>query len=481
MTINAAAVLLGGHDPQRTAIVCGGERITFGELQDAVARAAADWRRRGLDPGDRVAVKLADGIAWVVAFLGAIWAGGVAVGINPRLSAIEWAAILGEAGFRWILDESRDGTLATYHEQIVLRDEWKRAIAAADPVAAMPMDEEAPAFWGHSSGTSGKPKAVVHAQRFALHCERVAAEILNVGPDDRLYATSKLFFAYPQANSLFSGLKQGATVILESDWPTAAKVVAVALRERPSVFFTVPSMYRMLLAEGHAPRFRDSGIRVCVSAGEALPSSLRAAWREATGLSIVDGYGASETLCLVLVNADGGDGFVPAPGVDVRPLGEAHDGAPTRLSIRAPTGSLGYFNRPDAQAEYFRAGAFCPADLFERTEGGRFRFGGREDSLVKVRGRWVDLAALEERLAAASPDIVEAAAVSVPDADGIATVAFFYVTKPEAASAVAIALQASIEPLPPHQRPCCLRAISALPRTATGKLLRRKLAEIHAI
>ena len=269
-------------------------------------------------------------------------------------------------------------------------------------------------------------------------------------------------------------------MILEADWPTAAKVTAVTLRERPTVFYTVPSMYRTLLKEGHAPRFGDCGIRVCVSAGEALPSSLRAEWRRATGVPIVDGYGASETLCLVLVNADDGDGFVPAPGVDVQPLRPAGDGAPTRLSIRAPTGALGYFERPDAQAEYFRAGAFCPANLFERTDSGRWRFGGREDSLVKVRGRWVDLVALEERLACASPDIVEAAAVSVPDADGVGSVAFFYVAKPGAASAVASALQACVAPLPPYQRPCCLRPIAALPRTATGKLLRRKLVEIQA-
>ena len=119
VTINAAAVLLGGDDPQRTAIVCDGGRLTYGELQDAVARAAADWQRRGLAPGDRVAVKLPDGIAWVTAFLGAIWAGGVAVGVNPRLAATEWATILGEGGFRWILAESRDGTLATYHDKVV--------------------------------------------------------------------------------------------------------------------------------------------------------------------------------------------------------------------------------------------------------------------------------------------------------------------------------------------------------------------------
>ncbi len=404
----------------------------------------------------------------------------MAVGVNPRLAATEWEAILADARFRWILAESRDGTLATWHDRLVVLDDWTRTQAAAMPVAPLSQDEEAPAFWGHSSGTSGKPKAVVHPQRFALHCERVAAEILSVGSADRLFATSKLFFAYPQANSLFSGLKLGATVILESDWPTAAKVTAIVLRERPTVFLTVPSMYRNLLKEGFAQRFCGIGIRLCVSAGEALPANLRAEWRRQTGLAIVDGYGASETLCLVLVDATGGGGFVPAPGVDIRPFGQGDAKMPARIAIRAPTLSLGYFERPDAQAEYFRDGAFCPADLFLRCDDGSWRFGGREDALVKIRGRWVDLALLEERLAAVSPAISEAAAVSVPDADGVGAIAFYYALRDGADPApAAAALASAIDALPPYQRPCCLYAVPALPRTATGKLMRRKLTELH--
>jgi len=481
MAINAAEVLLARGEPDRCALSCGDERVSYAELRAAVARAAGDWRKRGLEPGDRIAVKLPDGIAWVTAFLGAIWAGAVAVGVNPRLGATEWEAILSDARFRWVLAESRDGTLATWHERMVTLDEWSRAQSKAVAVAPRLHDEEAPAFWGHSSGTSGKPKAVVHPQRFARYCERVAVEILNVGPADRLFATSKLFFAYPQANSLFSGLALGATVILESDWPTAEKVTAIVERERPTVFLTVPSMYRTLLKAGCAPRFRDRGIRVCVSAGEALPASLRAEWRRQADLPIVDGYGASETLCLVLVDVTEGGGFVPAPGVDIRAR-QADPALPTRIAIRAPTLSLGYFERPDAQGEYFRDGAFCPADLFLRGDGGTWRFGGREDTLVKVRGRWVDLVALEERLAAASSAIAEGAAVTVPDADGVGAIAFYYALRDGAdAEQATTALATVAAAMPPYQRPCCLRAMPALPRTATGKLMRRKLAELHPV
>jgi acyl-coenzyme A synthetase/AMP-(fatty) acid ligase len=149
---------------------------------------------------------------------------------------------------------------------------------------------------------------------------------------------------------------------------------------------------------------------------------------------------------------------------------------PTRLLIRAPTLALGYLDRPQAQAENFRDGAFCPADLFSRTADGGWQFAGREDSLVKIHGRWVNLVELEEKLAATVPGVVEAAAVVVPDADGVDAVAFFFSAGDEAQVHAALLARASA--LPPHQRPLWWQAVPALPRGPTGKLLRRKLREL---
>lgn len=217
-------------------------------------------------------------------------------------------------------------------------------------------------------------------------------------------------------------------------------------------------------------------MRLCVSAGEALSDALRNTWQQRAGLPIVDGYGASETLVLVLTALPGDDALCVSPGVKVRPLDPdaAHAGGPTRLLIDVPTLALGYLDRPAAQAESFRDGVFCPADLFVR--GGKgWRFAGREDSLVKIRGRWVNLIELEERLAAGVPGLRESAAVCVPDADGVDAVAFFFAAQDP--SAVQSALDARIAGLPHYQRPAWLRPIDTLPRTATGKLLRRKLVE----
>ena len=476
-TTNAASVLLEGHDAQRTALCCGAENMSYGALSDRVARAASLWRLRGVAPGDRVAIRLPDGCDWVSAFLGTIWAGGVAVAVNPRIPEGEWHYILEEAGFSAILAESRDDTPSPWRERVMLLDDWRHAVAQASPLAPEAMDPEAPAFWCHSSGTSGKPKAVVHAQRFAQNIERVSREALGVRAEDRLFASSKLFFSYPQTNSLFAGLKLGATVVLDPQWPTAASVAAMVEAQRPTVLFSVPSLYRNLLHEGLAPGIARAGVRQCVSAGEALSASLREEWRKQTGLTIVNGYGASETLILVMVDRGDARGFTPSPGVEIRPLDEVEVGAPTRICIRAPTLALGYLDRPQAQAETFFDGAFCPADLFERNEAGGWRFAGREDSLVKIRGRWVNLVDLEEQLSSRSPGVVEAAAVCVPDSDGVDAVAFFFVAGDDAT--VGAALRACADTLPPYQRPRWLHAVATLPRTPTGKVLRRKLQELH--
>ncbi|MDP1648496.1 MAG: AMP-binding protein [Rubrivivax sp.] len=474
---NAAVLLLAAADTQHTALVCGTASVSYGELREQVARAAACWRARGLHPGDRIAIKLPDGIDWVTAFLGALWAGAVAVPVNPRVPAPEWQYILDEAGFSVILAESNDDTPTPWRERTLLVEDFRRGVQGAAAVAACAVAPSAPAFWCHSSGTSGKPKAVVHAHAFARHIEQVSSEALGIRADDRLYASSRLFFSYPQTNSLWAGLKLGACVILDPQWPTAAGVAATVAAQRPTVLFSVPSLYRNLLHEGLAPAIARAGVRLCVSAGEALPPSLRDEWRRQTGLAIANGYGASETLVLVMIDRGDAHGFAPSPGVDIQPLDEVPVGLPSRLCIRAPTLALGYLDRPQAQAENFRDGAFCPADLFARDASGGWRFAGREDSLVKIHGRWVNLVELEERLASKAPGLKEAAAVLVPDADGVDAVAFFFAAADDAAARAA--LQACASALPPHQRPRWWHAVETLPRGPTGKLLRRKLRELH--
>lgn len=479
-TMNAAAVLLAGKDPTHCALECGSQRISYGELAERVARAAGLWQAKGVRPGDRVAIKLPDGIDWVIAYLGTIWAGAVAVGVNPQVPAAEWQYILDEAGFNLILAESAAGTPAPWDARVVRVDEGRREILATAPIEPVAMPEDAPALWCHSSGTTGKPKAIVHGQRFAREVERVSRERLGITAEDRLFPTSKLFFAYPQVNCIFAGLKIGATIVVEPAWPTPDSVVATIAAVRPTVLFSVPSMYRALLQGGHAEAIGKTGVRLCVSAGEAIPPGTREAWRQASGVGMADGYGASEVMVLVLTSMPGEEGLRASPGIELTPVdaAAAATGVPTRLMLRTGTTALGYLDRPAAQADSFRDGAFCAADLFVQRSDGSWRFAGREDALIKIKGRWVNLVELEAHLAQDVPGLVEAAAVCVPDEQGFDTVVLFYAAAPGQEDAVLEALRARAQTLPPHHRPTQWRAMPQLPRTVTGKLMRRQLAEL---
>ena len=230
----------------------------------------------------------------------------------------------------------------------------------------------------------------------------------------------------------------------------------------------------------HAGR-RDGSRRpasIRVRPAEALLASLRAAWREVCGE-----YGGR-----LRASRDAGAGADrrrrrrrPAAllGVTIEPADpEAAARHAVRLQFRCRRWRWVYLDWLIAQAETFRDGAFSPADLFVRTEGGGWRFAGREDSLVKIKGRWVNLVELEERMAAGAAGLLEAGTVCIPDADGVDCVALFYVAREGQAEAVAQVLRERAAALPPYQRPSVLQPVPVLPRTPTGKLLRRRLAEL---
>ncbi len=240
------------------------------------------------------------------------------------------------------------------------------------------------------------------------------------------------------------------------------------------MFFGVPAFYRALLREGSAAAIaRD--LRVAVSAGEAITPALAEQWRTATGVPIWDGYGTSETLALMLVGRpQSGAATVlrSAPGVAV--ASAIAEAGLYHLTLRAPTVALGYWNRDAEERESFGPAGFTPGDRFAPAGDG-WHYAGRADTLVKVRGRWVSLPDVEAAIvAAAGPALREIALVALADGDGLTTLVAAYVSDGDAAAAAA-ALQRALAPLPPYQRPTRCIAFAALPRTVTGKLLRREL------
>jgi acyl-coenzyme A synthetase/AMP-(fatty) acid ligase len=263
--MNAAELLLSTGMDETVALICGDSAMTYAQLRERVTRVAGWLLAQGLRSGDRVIVIGSDGNAWVIVWLATVWAGGVAVGLNPRRRSEELGAVLNEVAPCLCFADAEPATcissISLYASVKLVALEGVDGLAAERvlPAAWRPED---PAFWIYSSGTTGRPKAVVHAHRAVDACAAFAREVLAATAQDRFYATSRLFFAYALANSLFAALRLGATVILDPGWPTPEKSVDLLRRHRPTLLFSVPTFYHQLLTCGAAASWIDSSAEV---------------------------------------------------------------------------------------------------------------------------------------------------------------------------------------------------------------------------
>ncbi len=476
--MNSAELLLAGR-PEAIALYVGDECITYRELRARVVRAAAAWQARGVSVGERAVIALPDGADWVAAFLGLIWLGGVPIAISPRTEAAMMGALLADSGAVALLLE--DAQAIAFGDARALglgawRERFPAAAADLPPHRAQEDDE---AYWLYSSGTTGKPKGIVHAHRAAAHAHVFAREVLGATPQDVFYSTSKLFFAYPLANTLFAALRLGAAVVLDPEWPNPQRVAENLARHRPTLFFSVPTLYRRLLEAGVA----FPSLRQAVSAGEACPPEVAGNWQRRTGVPLVNGYGTTETLSLVLCRQEGWDGLRPTPLTEVRADTEegGRDGA-LRLWFSHPAVSLGYSRVVTHDSARFGPAGFSPGDLFRPIAAGKdeWGFAGRSDQLIKVFGRWVDTLALEQTLARTLAGKIGDSCVVPAGAGGEDTVALHLFAVPGAAGAAETGrvIEEALAALPAYQRPQAVHLLAELPRTETGKLRRGELGKM---
>ena len=499
--MNAAELLLGpaalARHGARTALVCAEEAVSYSDMAARVARSSAALAALGVRPGERVLLLMRDTPEFAAAWLGAVRAGAVAIALNNKLNEAEYRHILADSGARLAIVEdifaaarsdltaelARDGRIAVAGDASGL-PAWRDRLRTAPEIPALDVRPETPAFLLYSSGTTGKPKGIVHAHR-GFGSLGLAFRALDIGEGDRIFTTSKFFFAYGLEHGLLGSLALGATSIVYPDWPDPEAVIDLVARHRPAAMFSVPTIYRRLLAQPHRRLAPFRQVRRFVAGGERISSQLVGQWHEAVGRELLNLYGMSETFCACMMTppgtSDGARTGVPFPGVEVR-LRDTAGSQPARdepgvLWIRHPAQAAGYANLPEQTREQFSDGWFCSRDVFVRDAEGYYVHQGRSDELLKIAGQWVQPGELEE-LAALEGAIAEAACVPVPDADGLERLALFVTAHGDPAAAQRAAMEACERALPRHKRPTWVRAVDELPRTATGKVQRFKLREI---
>lgn len=496
---NAAEWFIGRHASsgggERVAIVTDQGETTYGELDALVRSFAAALARQGIHPGDRVAIVLPDGPLFSVCFWGAIARGAVAVPLNTLLKPEKLKAILADCDPRLLVFDARiaDGPSISNEGSAVWESaEAGRRVAETSPAAGYAATHrDAFAFFLYSSGTTGEPKGIVHLQHDAwICCRTYGEEVLRTRPEDRCFSIAKLFFAYGLGNAQYFPYDVGAAAILLAGRPTPEAVFDQVRRHRPTLFFGVPTAYAQLLAamdRGAAADF--SSVRLCASAGEALPASVFERWRERTGLEILDGIGSTEICHIFLTNRVGalraGSSGTPVSGYEVRILdeagAEAEAGEIGDLWVKGDSTMAFYWNKHEAtkrtlQGEWIRTG-----DKYRRDSDGYYWQAGRSDDMLKVGGQWVSPVEVEAALVSHAA-VLEAAVVGQQDADGLVKPHAFVALRVEAAEGLAETLRVfARERLEPYKCPRWITFVPELPKTATGKiqryLLRRRVSE----
>jgi benzoate-CoA ligase len=335
----------------------------------------------------------------------------------------------------------------------------------------------------YTSGSTGTPKGALHRHAAVPHTVGAYSKnILRLSERDRVYSSSRLFFAYGLGNSLSFPLEAGATVILDSERPTAERLASIFEEQSPTVFFGVPAIYRMLLDIRRAgARIDLSSVRLCISAGEALPEKIFEDWAREFGLNILDGIGSTEMLHIFISNREGEarpgssgrivEGYaarlVDDHGADVAAEGVGH------LNVRGDSAMLGYWNRAELTERTIRDGWVRTWDIYRRSGDDYYYHVGRSDDCFKVRGMWVSPIEVETALLAHDA-VTEAAVVEGFDERGLATArAYVVIRTDEASEALKEELRRLVgSRLPSYKVPSQIEFIEEMPRTSTGKIQR---------
>jgi 4-hydroxybenzoate-CoA ligase len=359
-------------------------------------------------------------------------------------------------------------------------------IAGAPERATIPLKPDETAFWLYSSGSTGQPKGVNHIHSsLKATADTYGAQVLGIREPDVVLSAAKLFFAYGLGNALTFPLSVGATTVLFAGRPTPVDMIATLGAAQPTVFCGVPTLYAAMVAEMDKTGAPKAPLRICISAGEALPEDVGTRWQAHTGVSILDGVGSTEMLHIFLSNrADDnvyGTSGIAVPGYDVRLVDEkgadAADGEIGEMLVCGASAANGYWNQRDKSRQTFEGVWTRTGDKYLRRADGRYVYCGRTDDMFKVSGIWVSPFEVEQALTSHKA-VLEAAVVAARDEDGLEKPKAFIVLQGEGHDGLTEDLKAYVQDrIGKWKYPRWVEIVDDLPKTATGKIQRFKLRD----
>jgi benzoate-CoA ligase family protein len=503
---NAAVDFVDRHIAEgradRIAIRCENRSYSYGTIAELMNRTGNSLKDLGVEMESRVVLLLHDSPQFVAAFFGAMKIGAVPVPVSTMLRCEDYAHLLNDSRAHvvivqeelWREIEQIRGRLDYLRRVIIVgtakRDEleFDKWVAAGSPqLAPAQTNADDAAFWLYSSGSTGAPKGTVHLHhdmRYAT--DHYARQVLELNETDITFSAAKLFFAYGLGNGLYFPFGAGACSVLYPGRPRPEAVFEIIHRERPTIFYGVPTLYASMLAMPDAERTYDlSSLRICVSAGEALPAELFKRWRQRFGTEILDGIGSTEILHIFISNRRGavkpGSTGVPVPGYEAKLVDEQGATVPQgeigNLMIKGDSICSCYWNQHNKTKQTIRGEWIATGDKYYQDGDGYYWYCGRSDDMLKVGGMWVSPVEVESALFQHAA-VLEAAVIAEKDQDGMIKPKAYVVLRHGNLGDEAMERELKMfvkDKIAPYKHPRWISFVSELPKTATGKTQRFKL------
>ncbi|MGG2199095.1 MULTISPECIES: benzoate-CoA ligase family protein [Paenibacillus] len=480
--------------------------ITYDELQQAVHRFGNALLRLGITMEDRVLLLCDDAPEFVESFFGAVKVGAVPIPVNTAMAPADYEYFLNNSRAKVIvahqslwyrIRDIRDRLRYVKHVIVIhesanheadVMDYRQLTNGESTNLEGAHTTHSDSAFWLYSSGSTGNPKGIIHLQHDMEYAfNAYARNVLQLNESDITFSASKLYFAYGLGNGMYFPFGAGASTVLLKGRPKPDVVLETIEKYRPTVFFGVPTLYGSMidLTERSQRKYDLSSVRICISAGEALPAQFMKKWKQLYGLDILDGIGSSEVLHIFLSNGIGdirpGSTGKIVPGYDAKVVNEL--GMPASamevgdLLVKGDSIAHGYWNLHEENKRKFIGEWLHTGDKYYMDEDGYFWYCGRSDDMIKVNGIWVSPVEIENALIK-HETVFEVAVVGVKLEDDL-TVSKAYVVLKEgivAHESLKSELQAFVKnELASYKSPKLIEFVNELPKTQSGKIQRFKL------
>ena len=498
---------------EKVAVCTENRSYTYNDIQKMTNKTANAFRDLGVRVDDRILMLMLDVPQFYAVFWGAIKIGAVPIPVNTMLTASDYEYYLNDSHARVLVVSEKlvpvitriEGDLLYLRDMIVIsetkgahtpfRQMYRRAPMVVKTESTTKDDV---GFWLYSSGSTGSPKGAIHSQYdMVVVSNSYGKEVLGLTENDILFSAARLFFAYGLGNGCYLPLSVGASVVLNADAPNPENILRHLVRFRPTVFFGVPTLYGQIL-EYKDKQDRETGaqanpggenefssVRVCVSAGEALPPDIYYRFKARFGIDILDGIGSTEMLHIFISNFPGdikpGSTGKPVPGYELRLVDDEGRDVPRgemgTLYVKGGSAAQQYWRKREKtrltmQGEWINTG-----DKYYEDEEGYYWCAGRGDDMLKVGGIWVSPVEVENCLTQ-HPAVFEVAVVGAQDDKGL--------TKPKAFVVLRQGLEPSagleqelkqwvLDRLAKFKYPRWIEFVDALPKSSTGKVQRYKL------